>query len=633
MVLDYNSLVDLARSRGQKWEDALPEFTERGVSALAFAELRAEELENYGVCSVFSGVALGADTGQGSGGEGQPNPQYTYLVQWSQDGLMKFDALQQACVEAFGADKVKPFTVNSPRYQAARVVEIALPLRTVQGIGICFPNWGLAAAREKKLDVWLRPENKPPITLPAVRAYLDRLSHQVKAQGLIFGGASNEVLGYGADPPILEETAQMIAGHDWKLGFIELPKITQQKGVETLVRQLPTNTVRVFTVPPAQQATLKPARVAQMYTLAARERNLTVLYMRPYAHDPSPDKGFEHANSEMFGAVYEQLNGKNLLGEAATFSREVQPDRISIALLSLAGLSAFWLVVLGYLSVPASLAVGTLVGFAALNAVAAQIHLWLAAMALGTACTASLLATVSQFSALRQAASRNNFGQIMAQSTLAWLRMFLISLAGAWIASCFLQETTYKLGLDVFRGVKVVTVIMPVLIALAWMISGPERGHWLRIGVAPLKLYQLVGLGILAVGGIVYTMRTGNMAGTDVGDSMEGERYLRMVLDQALGVRPRFKEFLLAHPAMLMAPLFLRWGWREATAVMILIGATGQCGQLDTFAHVHTPLYVSLIRCLLGGVLGCLLGWIYAGILWTLAKGVEWLQRKIPIST
>jgi hypothetical protein len=633
MVLDFNSLVELARSRGQTWEEVLPEFSQRGVSALAFAELRAEELENYGICSLYSGVALGADTGQGSGGPNQPNPQYSYLVQWSPHPLMSFSALETACADAFGREKVRPFSSHSERLRSAQVLEIGLPVRTVQGIGICFPSWGLTAAQHHKLDVWLRPENKPPITREAVWAYLGRLRQYQGVEGLIFGGSSNEVLGYGADLSVLEETARLIGENGWKLGFIELPKITQQKGVETLVRQLPTQTVRVFTVPPAQQATLKPPRVAQMYTLAARERNLTLLYLRPYAYDPSPDKGFEHANDDMFGAVFQQLQSKDLLGKAATFRDQVEPDRASLAWMSLAGLSAFWLVVLGYVSVPSPLIVASLVAFAVLNLVAAKVPLWAAAMALGTSCTASLLATVSQFPSLRKAATPATFGAIMTESTRCWLRMFVISLCGAWIASCFLQATTYKLGLDVFRGVKVVTVLMPVAITLAWMLSAPERGHWLRISYSPLKLYQLVALGILAVGGIIYTMRTGNMAGTDVGDSMEGERYLRMVLDQALGVRPRFKEFLLAHPAMLLAPLFLRWGWREATAVMILVGATGQCGQLDTFAHVHTPLYVSLIRCLLGALLGGLLGWLYAGILWSVAKGARWVQRKIPVSS
>ena len=625
MVLDFNSLVDLARSQGQEWESLLPQYHQWGVGALAFAELRVEDLENYGVCTVYSGVALGADTGQGSGGPGFPKPHFTYLVQWSQTGLMNFDALEQSCTEAFGHDKVDVFSSTSERLRGARVLEIGYPLRTVQSVGVCFPSWGLEAARRNKMDIWLRPENKPPIEQEAVRRYLTRLK-AYSPEGIIFGGASNEVLGY---PSQLDETAGCIRNFHWKLGFIELPKITQQKGVETLVRQLPTQTVRVFTVPPAQQAGLRPERVAQMYSLAARERNLTVLYMRPYAYDPSPDKGFENANHDLFSEVSQSLRDKGLVGPAATFTMEVKPGRIAVGLLSLAGLSAFWLVVLSYLSVPVTWVAGSLALFAFFNVALAEVHLWLAAMALGTSCMASLLATVSQFPGLRQAAKGRSFGAIMMRSTLTWSKMFCLSLCGAWIASCFLQETSYKLGLDVFRGVKLVTVLMPIVITLAWVLSGPERRHWLGIGVAPLKLYQLVGLGLLAVGGIVYTMRTGNMAGTDLGDSMDTERYLRMVIDQALGVRPRFKEFLLGHPAMLVAPLFLRWGWREATAVMILIGATGQCGQLDTFAHVHTPLYVSLIRAVLGAVVGGILGWIYAGILWSLAKGLRWLQRKI----
>jgi len=634
MVIDYNAVLDYARSQGEDdWVKLLPQFT--GVQGMAFTELKVDELESYGICTVFSGVSLGADTGQGSGGEGLPNPQYTYLVQWSPHKNLPAERLAELANQAFPGKAHLWDASKSHKISGAKVVEIQQPLRTVQTIGICYPDWAIQKAREQKLSIWLRPENKPSTIKPVdIADYFDRLNRldAEPPEGIIFGGSSNEVVGY-SDEDILKSTAAEIEKRHWKLGFIESAKPNQQKGIETLVRSAPLSTVRVFTVPPMQQEKLKPERVAQMYSLAARERNLTVLYLRPYAYDPTPDKGFENANKAFFEDLAEQL--KDRLGNRADpFQNEVKLPPWTIGLLSLAGLSAFWLVSFDYFKTPSSVIVASLAAFAVLNLAAVSFHrtehIWLALMALGTACCLSALAVISQFPRLRRAAQKPTPVKTMLASSHAWLIMSLVSLAGAWISSCFLQETSYKLGLDIFRGVKIITVLMPVAITALWALSEDERGHWLSIGGAPLKLYQLVALAILAVGGLVYTMRTGNMAGTDVGESMETERYLRMVLDQMLGVRPRFKEFILAHPAMLLAPLALRMGWRELTAVLILIGATGQCGLFDTFAHVHTPLKVSLIRCIMGAAFGLLFGWIYAGLLLLLAKGVGWLQKKAP---
>jgi hypothetical protein len=630
MVIDYNALLEYSRASGESdnWEKVLDQFP--GVQGMAFTELKLDELEGYGICTVYSGIALGADTGQGSSDQPPlPNPQYTYLVQWSPHKHVTPEKLVEAINQSFPKAEASLWdSSRSNKIRGAKVVEIKMPLRGLQTTGICYPDWAIEKAREAHLSVWLRPENKASTLQPAdIKAYFDRL--QTKApEGIIFGGSANEVVGY-SDEEVLKSTATAIQDEKWKLGFIESAKANQQKGIETLVRNSHLNTVRVFTVPPMQQEKLKPERVAQMYSLAARERNLTVLYLRPYAYDATPDKGFEDANRNFFTDLSGQLKDR-LSDKADAFATEVELNRGVVAILSLAGLAAFWLVVLEYLpSAPAGLIGVSLVAFAVVNAGLANKHMWMALMALGTACCLSALSVISQFRRLRRAADKPTDFQALMSSSHAWLVMSVISLAGAWIASCFLQETTYKLGLDIFRGVKVITVLMPVAITALWCLSEEQRKHWLGIGGAPLKLYQLIALGILGIGGLIYTMRTGNMAGTDVGESMETERYLRMVLDQMLGVRPRFKEFLMAHPAMLLAPLALRSGWKELTAILILVGATGQCGLFDTFAHVHTPLQVSLIRCIMGAAFGLLLGWIYAGILLALAKGVGWLQKKV----
>jgi hypothetical protein len=123
--------------------------------------------------------------------------------------------------------------------------------------------------------------------------------------------------------------------------------------------------------------------------------------------------------------------------------------------------------------------------------------------------------------------------------------------------------------------------------------------------MSSVKVYQAALMAALLAAFGLLLLRTGNEAGAAASDS---ERYLRVVLDQVLGVRPRFKEFLMAHPAMVGTPLL---AWRVGflpCLLLVLLAAIGQAGIVDTFAHIHTPLDVTLIRVSLGVVFGAAFG-------------------------
>ena len=108
--------------------------------------------------------------------------------------------------------------------------------------------------------------------------------------------------------------------------------------------------------------------------------------------------------------------------------------------------------------------------------------------------------------------------------------------------------------------------------------------------------------GLMAVAVAIYVARTGNE-----GMSVSGlELQFRSLLDQILGVRPRTKEFLLGHPALL---LLLIYGYRDNRFLpLLLLAAIGQASLVNTFAHIHTPLLISLLRACHGLWLGILLG-------------------------
>ena len=194
-------------------------------------------------------------------------------------------------------------------------------------------------------------------------------------------------------------------------------------------------------------------------------------------------------------------------------------------------------------------------------------------------------------------------------------------LTGLWVAA-LLPDTTFLLGLDRFRGVKLLTLATPMVIVVAFLWKRFSKDQWMAGLMGSVKVYQAALTGALLAAFGILLLRTGNEAGATASDS---ERYLRVVLDQALGVRPRFKEFLLAHPAMVCTPLV---AWRLGFLpglLMVLVAAVGQAGIVDTFAHVHTPLDVTLIRVVLGVVLGALFGGLGYGVL-------KWILQRVKKS-
>jgi hypothetical protein len=73
-------------------------------------------------------------------------------------------------------------------------------------------------------------------------------------------------------------------------------------------------------------------------------------------------------------------------------------------------------------------------------------------------------------------------------------------------------------------------------------------------------------------------------------------------------VRPRFKEFAIGFPLMMLLPA-LRLEHKRLTGWLFAVGiAIGTSDVVDTFSHLHTPLIASLLRIFNGAVIGVVLG-------------------------
>jgi len=196
-----------------------------------------------------------------------------------------------------------------------------------------------------------------------------------------------------------------------------------------------------------------------------------------------------------------------------------------------------------------------------------------------------------------------------------------MTFVGAMITSAMLAETVFMLKLDSFFGVKV-SHIFPLVLVPCFLLLRERDWFGIVSGTVKsnVKFWHLF-VGVVLLGGfIVYVLRTGNEAPELVS---EFEVSVRQILKNILGVRPRTKEFLIGHPLTIV---LLYYGYKLEVFPLVMVGLIGQISIINTYAHLHTPLMVSLLRTANGLWIGILIGVLAILIM-------EWIIRRVRLTT
>jgi hypothetical protein len=176
-----------------------------------------------------------------------------------------------------------------------------------------------------------------------------------------------------------------------------------------------------------------------------------------------------------------------------------------------------------------------------------------------------------------------------------------------------LAETPFLIKAGTVRGVKLAHAL-PLLLVLvfytAWVVGRWDfwrewLTHPVLWGQALLALVVLGSVGLMLI-------RTGNEAPGAVPD---WELRLRALLESVMQVRPRTKEFLIGHPALVVGAWLLLTGRTRFLPLVMFLATIGQASMVNTFCHLHSPLLVSLQRTGWGILLGVGLGLLALGVL------------------
>jgi len=371
------------------------------------------------------------------------------------------------------------------------------------------------------------------------------------------------------------------------------PEFAKIGGDANVVAKAPENVIRLHSAQAAELDKLSEAEAIERYGKAAAERNQRILLLRPLSSaSAKPVDGF----GEFVGKVRTQIERE---GMEATAPHPYEDSQVPVWLfvaIAISTIPAFaWLLLFEMKRSPLTLG---LLGFGCLLALATALPVARGPFALLCTMAYPLIA----FGMLERSGAGVLWG---------YLRTSLISIVGGLCVAGLLNGLPFFVKADAFEGVKVAHFLPVALIGIVCFARGADLKAALRNpvfwGQAVLGCVLLVAFALMAT-------RTGN----DNPAAVSGlELKMRALLDQFLYVRPRTKEFLIGHPAMIVAlgmlasKRFSR-GW---LAIALMVGAIGQTSMVNTMCHLHTPLALSLARIGVGWVLGGIIGAMVWGAL------------------
>ena len=394
-------------------------------------------------------------------------------------------------------------------------------------------------------------------------------------------------------------------GERWKeAGYVLLStEFYEAKGLTTLAKAMDMHVVRLHSLNLEQR---KPNEAVDVAIRAIKERNIRALFIRPHTSEEIA-QNIEKTVSVM-KQIVQHMPSHYTLGKSEPFA---PIERSSIATIGFViGATAFVFLAVRSLVSPmmASLAAGGALILGMAGTVLA-INLALKALAL-------LVAIITPIYAAKPSSVQEGWrGTFMAYG-----RAIAISFVGiSWIVTMLYGNEYMAYVGEGFRGVKlvyVVPIVAMVALVLPSIVQEPILPFMKRLWKHPIAVGHVVISFVVLALLAYYVLRSGN-----TGTASALELAARQKLEEWLYVRPRTKEFLLGFPAYLLA-LFVINKQKQLGAILLVVGTIGWLSMINTFTHLHIPLFISFVRTMYSLGLG-----LFIGI--ALIYVYKWVWKKV----
>ena len=531
----------------------------------------------------------------------------------NEKGKAFFNEVKEHLALIMDKDDVRSMTVNG-----VETLEVDAVYNQFMTMPLGVFQQSVKDASTHGMYVVLRPNNQAHVTKAYVGLFLKALDSSDKVSAVIFQG--KEVLGY-------KEYLKYLSGELEKrhipLALIEAQSqlgFERQSGNVEMATLSNYDVVRLYAMSKDELIKLDPKEAASRFYISDIERNIRMNLFPSYKF-PLEGKTLSETNASYIAEVTERLENHGFtVGKASVmdpwFPKNILRSLTMVGALSLVVLTLVLLI--PYLK--KYVYVLEILGLLVTQGMFWVLHsvLPLQMLALGTAiCTPVVVVTLFLNYCVKKkdtAFKDVGWGKLFLESLAVLWCAGILSLACAAMVSGLLGDIRFLLEMQIFRGVKV-TFLMPViLISIIYIQKFPFFGQVVssdtdfirfvkKFCSVQIRLGLLVGLGLLAIVGFVFIGRSGNNGAPVPGFEIA----LRRFLENLMYARPREKEFLFGHPAVLLSLAALYRKWPQILHYFLILAVTiGQGSMVETFAHMRSPYMLSLIRGLDGLAAGSL---------------------------
>lgn len=610
MLVNYNDIIALANGNDLSQEELAAELQQRGVSAVLYKELSLGDLANNGQVALQLGGTIQNTNFYSQVSDALPINEATLYVAILDPSIaeqVQKHALLKIAGSAYYPGQVPVITV--PVMVPTGDVEVSNIMTKVKDIGVGFNQAGIERmaavgfAAVPQLRSWDNPTDE------ALRAVTDEIKAMPNLAYLLFN--DKELPGY---PDSVRTIADLLKDSEGNtlvtIGSIEF---SDQKGLTQLGVLLNKDLIRLHTISNGEMSKFEPDTALDRWMLAARERNMRSLLVR-FFDITSPGTALQQNLDYLESIQTGLLESGFQLDQPYEKPNSIDAGNIILYLIGI-GVAAGVMLVLLEMRLPKlgllALILGTVcwIGLLHVSPVLAK-----KLMALVSVITFPILSCLIMMKPQKRSIGR---------SVVALLILCALSYIGAVLMVGLLADVLFMLKLDQFIGVKIAHVIPIVVVPFILYIWNTEKPLQTVKQLLDKALdYKWAALAaIVAVAGFIYISRTGNTTA----ELSAAEAGMRNFLNDVLGVRPRSKEFLIGYPLTLL----LFWlGAGSRNWILTIPAVIGQVSLVNTYAHIHTALLISLQRSFNGLVLGIVIGVLLILAVQLLIKLYHRLEEK-----
>jgi len=631
-IVEYDAIIRASSYEKSTLEESLNELRKAGVTAMAIYDRTLEKARDAGEIRVLHG----ADTHylQFYGEGAKAGATYVLPVP-GKEGYFK--EIWEDLNHRLGNTKVVlKNTTTGP------ALELMQPYTSLMDMKLSISRLQAEEVNRLGFNVIVRPSNFKGVTKEDIDYVFHRIDGIHNLNGIVFVG--KEVLGY---PDYIDETlVQMNVLHLPVVGIEAVNQLQYdtQAGFDKMAIANGYSVGRLYTITKEEMKKLSPEEVSQWFYISDIERNIR-FNLYPIYEEGKDNQTALGTSLLYMNSVKEKLQERGFEFGRASVYPKYKPNVIPLMVVMIGAIALFTFVLNLFIAMPknkqylifASLSFASIILYAVTNGTVIS-QIWALSSAI-LAPTGAIILLMDCW-AIRTEGEKKAVSNIsaMLQAVIYTVTAALIASIGASYIAALLGNTRFFMEFALFRGVKLTFVLPILLVVIAYFQHFPlwknkkvesiaESKAFIKdFFMADVKVYTLFILGALVAVLYVFVGRSGHTAGVPVPNF---ELQLRRFLENTLYARPREKEFLIGHPALMIAAFATLKRWPMVLHFFFTVGGViGVGSMVETFCHLRTPVMMSIMRGIDGLGLGILFGILGIIVVRFLMYVTEWYQKQ-----